>query len=254
MALSPSITPTSPDASTPRAAATPGRRTIDAPTRMFHWLFALGFAGAWITAESERWRLVHVTLGYVVAGLLVFRLLYGLAGPQPMRLSTLGRKLASIPTWLRGLGRGQALEAVWWRQGQPLLMTLATTALLMLVVPVTLSGYANFNGWGGAGVGEALEEIHEFFGNLFLLGVLAHIGLVLVLSLLRRRNLARPMLTGRVEGQGPDLVKNNRTWLAALLLLAVLAFGAWQWQQPPQGAAGADAGSSAPHRQDRDDD
>jgi hypothetical protein len=30
-------------------------------------------------------------------------------------------------------------------------------------------------------------------------------------------------------------VKHNRRWLAALLLLAVLAFGAWQWQTSPRG-------------------
>ena len=36
--------------------------------RVFHWLLVLSFAGAFVTAESERWRLVHVTLGYTVAG------------------------------------------------------------------------------------------------------------------------------------------------------------------------------------------
>ena len=68
-------------------------------------------------------------------------------------------------------------------------------------------------------------------------------GAMLGLSLLRRRNLAQPMLTGRIEGEGPDLVKKNRSWLAALLLLAVLAFGAWQWQTAPAGGAGEAAGN-----------
>ena len=36
----------------------------DAPVRVFHWLMVLCFAGAYLTAESEKWRLVHVTLGY----------------------------------------------------------------------------------------------------------------------------------------------------------------------------------------------
>lgn len=40
---------------------------------MFHWLFALSFVGAYLSAESEHWRLLHVTLGYSFAGLLVFR-------------------------------------------------------------------------------------------------------------------------------------------------------------------------------------
>ena len=35
----------------------------DAPVRVFHWLLVLSFAGAYLTAESERWRLLHVSLG-----------------------------------------------------------------------------------------------------------------------------------------------------------------------------------------------
>jgi len=60
-----------------RAARKPGRRVTDAPTRMFHWLFALSFVGAYATADGESWRALHVTLGYTMVGLLVFRVLYG---------------------------------------------------------------------------------------------------------------------------------------------------------------------------------
>jgi hypothetical protein len=62
--------------------------------------------------------------------------------------------------------------------------------------------------------------------------VLLHMGAVLLLSLLRRRNLAAPMLTGRSEGRGPDLIQSNHWFLAVLLLMAVLSFWFWQWQQP----------------------
>ena len=34
----------------------------DAPVRVFHWLLVLCFAGAWMTADSERLRLAHITL------------------------------------------------------------------------------------------------------------------------------------------------------------------------------------------------
>lgn len=219
------------------AIAAPRRRVIDAPTRMFHWLFALSFAGAYLTADSgERWRDLHVTLGYVLAGLLVFRLVYGLVGPRQARLGLLLRKLSGLPAWLRAMAGGlqqQQWQHLPWRQGQNLLMALAVLALLALVLPLTLSGYASLNDWDAGLGGDWLEELHEFFGNSFLAVVLAHLALIAGLSLLRRRNQAQAMLTGRVDGPGPDLVRRDPVWLAWLLLAAVLAavvyFIGWQW-------------------------
>lgn len=247
MPATPSLHTTAQDA---LAAATPGRRVTDAPTRMFHWLFALSFLGAYVTADGESWRLLHVTLGYTMAGLLVFRLLYGLLGPRQAGLGLLWRKLAGTPAWLRSLTPGRSPSGINWRQGQNLLMALAVVALLLMVVPLTLSGYATYNDWGDLLGGDWLEEVHEFFGEAFLFVVLAHLALIAGLSLLRRKNQALPMLTGRIDGKGPDLVQKNRVWLAALLLLAVLAFGAWEWQQSPNGLISGNPASSRAHDDD----
>lgn len=43
------------------------------------------------------------------------------------------------------------------------------------------------------------------------------------------------MLTGRTTGRGPDLAKRNHGWLACLLLVGVLAYWTWEWQQSPDG-------------------
>jgi cytochrome b len=236
------------------AAATPSRRVTDAPTRMFHWLFAVSFLGAYVTADGESWRLLHVTLGYTMAGLLVFRVLYGLFGPRQAGLGLMWRKLAGAPAWLRSLTQSRSLASINWRQGQNLLMALAVVALLLMVVPLTLSGYATYNDWGDFLGGDWLEDVHEFFGEAFLFVVLAHLALIAGLSLLRRKNQALPMLTGRIDGKGPDLVQKNRVWLAALLLLAVLAFGAWEWQQSPNGLISNKASNSPTAGQAHDDD
>ena len=240
--------PSSAQAQTPRPAT---RRVVDATTRMLHWLMALSFTAAYITADGERWRLVHVALGYTLAGLVVARVLRGLFGPRQTRLSVLWRKLQGVPAWLKGLTAVRsptALQAT-WRPGQNLLMALAVALILALVVPLTLSGYAVWDEWGG----EWLEEVHEFFGNTLLFVVLAHIGLIALLSVLRRKNQALPMLTGRVQGPGPDLAKGNHGWLAAAVLACVLAFWAWQWDQAPELPA-ADATRWSENHHDDDDD
>lgn len=225
------------------AGAAPGRRptrrrVVDAPTRMFHWLLALSFIGAYLTADGERWRALHITLGYTLAGLLVFRVVYGLLGPRHARLAALLRKLAGVPAWLRsavGAARRGTVQGVPWRQGQNLLMALAVVTLLGLVLPLTLSGNGTYEGWGDRLGGDWLADLHEFLGEAFLAVVLCHLALIAGLSLLRRQNQALPMLTGQLPGTGPDLVKRNHAWLAAVLLLAVAAFIGWQWQQTPGG-------------------
>lgn len=207
------------------------RRVTDAPIRMFHALFVLSFALAWATGDSEHWRALHVTLGYTMVGLLVFRIVYGFVGPRPARWPSLASRLIGAPAWWRAATAGLRRGEVPWRQGQNLLMAAVVVALLAGLVPLALSGYATYAEWGG----DWLEEVHEAFANAMLAIVLLHLGFIGLLSALRRQNLTLPMLTGQVAGSGPDLVPSQRRWLAGLMLVAVIGFGAWQWRESPHG-------------------
>ena len=46
----------------------------DWPVRIGHWLMVGGFVLAWLTAESETFRLVHAVSGGVVLAVAIFRL------------------------------------------------------------------------------------------------------------------------------------------------------------------------------------
>ncbi len=219
----------------PGPVSRPTRLAVDAPTRMFHALFALAFFGAWLTAETERLRALHITLGYTMAGLLVFRLVYGLFGPKQARLSLMWRRVRGFPAWLRGLARVRDPRALPWRGALPLLVGGSIVLLLLATVPQVLTGYATFHEWDDALGFELFEELHEVIGNGMLALVLVHLAAVLVMSLNLRRNLPWQMVDGRVPGRGADLVANNRRWLAALMVIAVLGYGAWEWRQSPQG-------------------
>jgi cytochrome b len=227
---------------------TPRRLVTDAPIRAFHLLFASGFAAAWLTGDAEGWRPLHVALGYGLAGLLTLRVVYGLVGPKPARLGAMARRALGLGPWLRALpaiGRGEAkARPGHWQQGATLLMAVLPL-LLMLGLPfLALSGLATYQDWGGWG--EATEELHEGLANALGLIALAHPLMVGALSLLRQRNLASPMWSGRVPGPGPDLVRHERRPWAILLVAAALAGTGAMWQAEAANPSGVV--ESADHR------
>ena len=234
----------------PGADEKPQRRILvwDAPVRVFHWLMALSFAGAWLTSDSEQWRLLHVTLGYTMAGLVAFRILWGLMGTRYARFSSFVRGPAAVGRYLKSLLRGRPEH----HAGHNPAGALAIVALLGLTLVVTASGWATFNEIGG----DWLEEVHEAVASLMLGIVGLHIAGVVVSSWLHRANLVGAMVTGRKPGRPEEAVRGAWRSVAALMLAAVLGFWWLQWQDAPAGGsiAAASAGAKQASHQDDDDD
>jgi cytochrome b len=230
----------------------PGQRSTirkvlvwDAPVRVFHWLMVLSFAGAYLTAESERWRLAHVTLGYTMVGLVAFRIVWGIVGTRYARFSNFVRGPAAVVRYVRALAAGRPAHHV----GHNPAGALAIVALLGLTFVVTAAGWATYNEVGA----KWLEELHEGAANVMLAVVGVHIAGVLIGTWLHHDNLIGAMLTGRKPGRPEDAVRSAWRSVAVLMLAAVLAFWTLQWQSAPLPSAGnATSASARPH--DRDDD
>jgi cytochrome b len=215
-----------PESRAEAAESTPGKVLVwDAPVRVFHWLMVLSFAGAWATAESERWRQVHVTLGYTMAGLVVFRVLWGLVGTRHARFSSFVRGPAAAARYLRTALTGRPEH----HAGHNPAGALAIVALLALAVAVSATGWAHYNELGG----HWLEEVHEAAANVMLAIVGVHLAGVLLGSWLHRENLVRTMITGRKAASAQDAVRSAWRSVAAIMLVAVLGFWAMQWQAAP---------------------
>lgn len=228
----------------PLAGAEPARAAAqvlvwDAPVRVFHWLTVLCFAGAWLTAESERWRLAHVTLGYTLAGLVVFRLLWGLVGTKHARFVNFVRGPAAVMAHVRELVKGQVEHPA----GHNPAGALAIVALLGLAVAVSASGWALFDGPGG----EWLEDAHEAAASLMLALVGVHVAAVALSSWLGRDKLLRAMVTGRKPVAPAEGIRHAWRSVAALMVVAVLGFWFLQWQSAPTLPAGTEMSTLAEH-------
>ena len=221
-------------------------RVWDAPVRVFHWLLVLSFAGAYLSAESERWRLLHVTLGYTLGGLVAFRLVWGLAGTRYARFANFVRGPQAVLTYLRSLRKGQPQHHL----GHNPAGAVAIVLLLLASVAVVGSGWAIYNDVGG----EWLSELHDIAANSMLLVVAILVAGVLVASRLHRENLVRAMVTGQKNGAPADGIR--RTWaaLAVLLVLAVLGYWWLQWQSAPEPVIGPVSSGSAKYQAHDNDD
>ncbi len=228
--------PPPPDARQSRSSsnAASGRILVwDAPVRVFHWLLVLCFAGAWLTSEGDRWQGLHLTFGYTVAGLVAFRVVWGLVGTRHARFASFVRGPSAVAAYLGDTLRGRAVP----HAGHNPAGALAIMALLGLAAVVTALGWATLNKWGG----HALKEVHEAAASLMLGMAIVHVAAVLLHSWRHRDNLIGAMVTGRKPGVPADGVGGAWRIVAALLLAAVLGFWVLQWQS---GALAPDTGLS----------
>ena len=227
-----------------RAEAGPGRavaaRTLvwDAPVRVFHWLMVLAFAGAYLTAESERFRLLHVTLGYTMAGLVAFRLAWGLVGTRHARFASFVRGPRAVLRYLRSILRGAPEH----HAGHNPAGAIAIVALLALAALVTLTGWATYAELGGHG----LEETHEAIATAMLAVVGVHVAGVVAGSVLHRENLVAAMITGRKAARPEEAIRQAWRSVAAIMVATVAVFWWVQLDAAPP-AAGISAATEHHH-------
>lgn len=190
----------------------------DLPVRLGHWLMAFGFALAWVTGESEEWRLVHVFAGGTVTAIALFRLLWGIVGSKYARFADFVRGPQAALGYLKSLLGASPQHHV----GHNPAGGWAILLLLILALATGASGWFAYQEMGG----EWLEELHEFAAELMLAVVFVHLAGVLVGSLAHRENLVLAMFTGRKQGNAGDAVSGVRP-LAAVVLLGWAIAGAW---------------------------
>ena len=160
----------------------------DIAVRIFHWSLVLSFIIAWVTADE--WDKVHEIAGYVIAGLVAFRLIWGIVGTKYARFSSFVYRPKILLDYLRDevyqkskryLGHNPAGGAM-------------IIALLVMLSIATASGYAmTTNMFFGI---EWVEELHETTVNVLLLLVFLHVAGVIYSSISHKENLVRAMITG----------------------------------------------------------
>jgi cytochrome b len=193
-------------------------RVWDPLVRIGHMVLMLGFAIAYVTEGTPAW--LHEWAGYAVGATVATRIVWGFVGPANARFASFVVHPAVALTYLRRLLTFRAPRHL----GHSPAGGIMVVALLASLAATTMSGVAYLGvsrnrgplaPWLGAEAaaleaqaarqgerkfrrpGRWLKEIHEGAADITLLLVIAHVGGVVLASVVHRENLPRAMLTGR---------------------------------------------------------
>jgi cytochrome b len=182
--------------------ATTRIKVWDLPVRLFHWTLVTCFIVTFITEDDVLD--LHVLAGYIIAGLLVFRLIWGFIGSRYARFSDFVKSRAEVMAYLKQVLRFRAANYTGHNPAGGMMVI----ALLISLAITTLTGFAVYGAEEMSGpfvglmsslpqfMGKVFEELHEFFANFTLLLVLIHVSGVIVTSIQHRENLVKAMING----------------------------------------------------------
>lgn len=199
-------------------------RVWDPVVRIGHWVLVVCFATAYLTEGEPEW--LHTWAGYLIAIVVVLRVIWGFVGPRRARFSDFVTGPAKVVGYVVALIAGRSPRYL----GHSPAGGAMTVALLLCLAGTAVTGMATYAAEEGKGplagivprvavsggeegaapVGEAEEdeehehgaeaavkEVHEVLANLTLALVILHLAGVGLASWRHRENLARSMVTGR---------------------------------------------------------
>ncbi|MCU7800979.1 MAG: cytochrome b/b6 domain-containing protein [gamma proteobacterium symbiont of Lucinoma myriamae] len=209
-------------------------RVWDIPIRLFHWILVSCFIIAWLTLDN-RYLDIHIFVGYLMGGLILFRILWGFIGGPYVRFRDFSFNWSEVKDYLKGvlnkcpprfLGHNPAGS---W----------AIYLLLGLGLSITVTGLLAFGGEERQGPlagllnypqGRLAHELHEWLAWLMLGIVIIHLIGVLVESLLHRENLVAAMLTGFKLSDAGEISTASH-WKIGVIMLVIIITAGLSWFQ-----------------------
>ena len=204
-------------------------RIWDLPTRLFHWLLAalvvFSFTSGKLGGDWVTW---HFRSGYAIASLLLFRLLWGFAGPRYARFASFLPSPSRVWRTVRSTGS----DALPVTAGHSAIGTLSVYALLIVLTVQVSTGVFTNDGsftegpWvkfiSGA-LSDRLSAIH-YYNHWLVVGLAAlHVAAIGFYLLIRRDDLITPMLTGDKLGLAAPAAEDGAAIRLRAAVLAVLA-------------------------------
>jgi len=205
--------------------------------RIFHWLLVAAIAFAWWSGEQGgEWMEWHMRAGYLVLGLVIFRLLWGFAGSFHARFSSFVRSPPETLRYTRSLLQRREPHYA----GHNPLGGWAVLLLLLFCVLQAGSGlFANDDimtegplaSLVGYDLSIEITRWHKLLFNALLALVGLHLAGVIFHQIFRREKLVQAMFSGRkaltqAVDRAPAMAQKNLRW-RGIFLVAIAGLLVW---------------------------
>lgn len=173
-------------------------RVWDLPTRLFHWLLAAVVVGSFVSVKIGGNAMIwHGRFGYAALALLIFRLVWGFAGPVHARFTSFIRGPRTVLASIRG-EQSQVL-------GHSPLASWSVMVLLLFFSAQAITGLFTsddilFDGPMTKRVSSATVELmgslHRLNEWVLISLVVMHVLAIVFYRLVKKRKLTQAMITG----------------------------------------------------------
>ncbi len=204
----------------------------DAPIRIVHWSFAALLPAMWWTSETgdiERHRL----LGYIMLGLLLFRIYWGFAGGSTARFASFVRGPGAIAVYTRQLFSKRAEAVV----GHNPLGGWSVVALLLLLVAQVIIGLftQDVDGLESGPLtylvpyefADGARYWHELLFNVVLGFVSLHLVAIVFHLVVKRDDIVSPMVSGHRHLPDTVTAPTHASWTRGVVGVVLSGGIAW---------------------------
>ncbi len=200
--------------------------------RLFHWLLVALIVVQFVTGYvGENWLEWHQRTGYVVLGLIIFRVIWGVVGSYHARFGNFVRGPGAIFNYAKSLFRGDAERHL---GHNPLGALSVIVMLLSLTVQAVTGLFANddvmlegpYASLVSKTTSDLLTRIHSINSKVLIGLVVLHLAAITYYFFAKKENLVKAMVTGNKPYSEDAPAIRRPVWLAPLIavLTAVVVF------------------------------
>ena len=204
----------------------------DVPLRIFHWGLVLAVFGAWLTAEVLEDMTLHFYCGYVILALMLFRLVWGIWGPEYSRFSSLQLGIDKFKAYTKTLRSKVSGNHA---GHNPMGSWSVVVMLTLLVVQASTGLFSSDDYLSGPlhhyledSLGNLITTIHHSGFTPIKVMVFLHLSAVIYYQWFKGERIIDAMLSGKKQLQGDHIsIESSRLWLglAIVLVAAAIVYG-----------------------------